>query len=99
MKLINWIFLFLIIGFLLILTNREYDLKDSNQRTTLLKEFSKWVITLGKNVYDITLYAIKKPWLPENVSIEKTINTTSKIIKQNNLTNLTNQTLNETNVR
>lgn len=52
-----------------------------------MKEFFKWLATLGKNIYDITLYAIKKPWFPENVSLEKTVNNTMKIFISKEINN------------
>ncbi len=73
MKLSTIIWLFIIFGVILIITNRGYNLTKPSDQLRLVKDVALWLKDVAKNVYDVTMYAIKKPWLPENVSINKTI--------------------------
>ncbi|MEM2115611.1 MAG: hypothetical protein QW524_01430 [Candidatus Woesearchaeota archaeon] len=95
MKLRTIAIILVLLGIILIITNRNYDLSEEKGRIQLIKDIGSWFLQIGKNVYDVTIYAIKKPWLPENVSINKTIETTKELIEKKNILN---QTENLTNI-
>jgi len=65
-KLIIFVIIFLIIGAYLITVKNNYNLKDnSKDRISFLKDFSGWVVNLGKNLKEITGLAEKQEWLPK----------------------------------
>lgn len=65
-KLLITIIVFLIIGAYLITTRANYNLKENKEdRVSFLKDFSGWVINLGKNLQEITGLASKQEWLPK----------------------------------
>ena len=50
----------------MITTNKDYDIKeDADDRKSFLKDFSGWIVNLGKNVKDVADVAGDKEWLPE----------------------------------
>ena len=58
---------FLLIGGFMITSNNDYDLKEDNDdRKSFLKDFTGWVVNLGSNIKDLTGYAQKQEWLPED---------------------------------
>lgn len=67
---------FLIIGSYLIIVNNDYDLKNNSQdREGFLKDFSGWVVNLGKNAKDVGEVVKEKEWLPdyEENSVNETV--------------------------
>ena len=69
---------FLVIGSYMIVSNNDYDLKeDAEDRKGFLKDFSGWVVNLGKNTKDVVDVARDKEWLPEDYE-EFTANDTAK---------------------
>ena len=66
-KLIIFAIIFLIIGAYIITVKNNYNLKDeSGDRMSFLKDFSGWVVNIGKNLKDITGLASKQEWLPQD---------------------------------
>ncbi len=58
--------IFLILGAYLITTRANYDLKeDSQDRISFLKDFSGWVVNLGRNMVEITGLVQKQDWIPQ----------------------------------
>ena len=65
-KLTIIVIVFLLIGAYLITTKNSYDIKkDSQDRISFLKDFSGWVVNLGKNLKELTGMAQKQEWLPK----------------------------------
>tara|TARA_Y100000310_G_scaffold285838_1_gene309576 strand:+ start:62 stop:292 length:231 start_codon:yes stop_codon:yes gene_type:complete len=65
-KLTIGLIVFLIIGGFIITSKNQYDLKEDNEdRKSFLKDFTGWVVNLGKNIKDLTGYAQKQDWLPQ----------------------------------
>ena len=65
-KLIIFIVIFLVIGAYIITTRANYNLKENKEdRISFFKDFSGWVVNLGKNLKDITGLASKQEWLPK----------------------------------
>ena len=59
--------IFLILGAYLITTRANYDLKDESQdRISFLKDFSGWIVNLGKNVKELSGTAKDQEWLPQD---------------------------------
>ena len=59
--------IFLILGAYLITTKNSYDLKeDSQDRISFLKDFSGWIVNLGKNVKELSGTAKDQDWLPQD---------------------------------
>ncbi len=69
-KLFWIIVVFLVIGGIIIYNSTDSDLSTKDGKTSYAKRFGKWIGQLGGNVKDVTTYAIKKDWLPENGSNE-----------------------------
>ncbi len=60
------IIVFLLIGTYLITTRSNYNLKENKEdRISFLKEFSGWIINLGRNMKELTGMAQKQEWLPQ----------------------------------
>ena len=58
---------FLIIGSIMIITQNDYDVKDSDGQKSFIKSFGSWIWNIGKNTKDVTTYAVKEhDWLPKN---------------------------------
>jgi len=59
--------IFLILGAYLITTQNSYDLKENSQdRISFLKDFSGWIVNLGKNVKELSGTAKDQDWLPQD---------------------------------
>lgn len=59
--------IFLILGAYLITTRANYDLKEnSGDRISFLKDFSGWIVNLGKNAKELAGMAQKQEWLPQD---------------------------------
>ena len=70
---------FLIIGAYMITTNNEYDLTDNSEdRKGFLKEFSGWIVNLGKNAKEVGSVVKDQDWLPEDEFEENRDNDTVK---------------------
>lgn len=67
-KIIVLLIIVLIIGAYLIKSYNELDLKKSDDVKIFGKIYFKWVHNLVTNIRDITGYATKKEWLPENIN-------------------------------
>lgn len=59
------IIIFLLIGAYIIKTTYDLSFKDKEDIKNFLVRFGKWMFQLGKNVKDVTGYAVQKKWLPE----------------------------------
>ena len=74
-KLIILVLIVLIIGGYIIKSSYDLSLKDTEDRTTFVKLFSKWIFKLGKNIASLTSSAVKEDWSPiENKNDTKTTN-------------------------
>lgn len=63
---------FLVIGGYLIVMYNDYDLKsDKEDRKEFLKDFSGWIVNLGKSVKDVGEVASDKEWLPPEEGYEE----------------------------
>ena len=63
---------FLLIGAYIITANKDYDIKNnSDDRKGFLKDFSGWIVNLGKNVKDVAEVANDKEWLPKEEGYEE----------------------------
>ena len=68
---------FLLIGAYMITTANDYDLKDNSEdRKGFLKEFSGWVVNLGKNAKEVGGVVKDKDWLPEDYEEQKDLTLT-----------------------
>ncbi|MBU2634446.1 MAG: hypothetical protein KJ674_04340 [Nanoarchaeota archaeon] len=71
-KLMVGIVAFLLVGAYMITVNKEYDIKnDADDREGFLKDFSGWIVNLGKNVKDVAGVAKEKEWLPNEEDYEE----------------------------
>lgn len=65
-KILVIVIIFLLIGAYLITTRANYNLKEDKQdRISFLKDFTGWIVNLGKNMMEITGLAQKQDWLPQ----------------------------------
>ena len=55
----------MIIAGIIIVSNGHYDFNQKKDVVDFLKSYGNWLIGLGKNVGNLTAYAIKLPWLPQ----------------------------------
>ncbi|MAF51091.1 MAG: hypothetical protein CMH64_03295 [Nanoarchaeota archaeon] len=70
---------FLLIGGYMITTDQGYDLKDdAEDRKGFLKDFSGWVVNIGKNAKEVGGVVKDQDWLPEREFEEHTDNDTAK---------------------
>jgi len=70
---------FLLIGAYLITSSNEYDLTDSSEdRKGFLRDFSGWIINVGKNAKEVGEVVKDQDWLPEEGFEEKKDNDTAK---------------------
>jgi hypothetical protein len=83
MKLTHIFLIFLALGIFLIIQSRDYSMSKPGDQVNIIKESFSWIKGVFSNIYDVTMYAVKKPWLPENTSI----------LKKNNSKNMTNNTI------
>lgn len=66
-KILIGVVIFLVIGAYLITTRANYDLKENSQdRVSFLKDFSGWIVNLGKNVKELSGTAKDQDWLPQD---------------------------------
>ena len=55
----------------MITTSQDYDLKDDpGDRKGFLKDFSGWIVNLGKNTKEIAEVAKEQEWLPDEDDYE-----------------------------
>lgn len=73
-KLILIFIIFLVIGGFLIKSQNNLDLKNEEDKQTFIKSFTTWVLQVGKNVFELTGHASRLNWLPDNKTINETIN-------------------------
>ena len=67
------ILVFLLIGAYLIITTNQYNLKDKDDTKGFLTKFGGWLMQVGRNIKDVTGYAVQKKWLPDaNQTDDKT---------------------------
>lgn len=71
-KLILICIIFLIIGGFLIKSQNKLDLNDKEDKQTFIKDFTIWVLQIGKNVFELTGHVSRLSWLPNNESINQT---------------------------
>lgn len=57
--------IFLVIGGYMIYSSSGIDVSKTDGKKEFAARFGKWVWHVGGNVKDVTAYAIKKEWLPE----------------------------------
>lgn len=63
---IFWVvIIFLVIGSVMIVNSLDTDFDDSEDRTGFVKEFFRWMGTIGKSTTNTAGYAIKQDWLPD----------------------------------
>ena len=71
-KTIIAIVIFFLIGAYLILNSLELgveDLENKEERSTFLKQFGKWIVSVGKNTKNVVSYVIYLDWLPQNETV------------------------------
>jgi hypothetical protein len=57
---------FLLIGGYMITVDKGYDIRENSEdRKSFLKDFSGWVVNLGKNAKEVGTVVKDKEWLPE----------------------------------
>ena len=49
----------------MIVNSLDTDFDDSEDRTGFVKEFFRWMGTIGKSTTNTAGYAIKQDWLPD----------------------------------
>lgn len=59
------ILVFLLVGAYLIITTNQYNLEDKDDTKGFLTKFGSWLMQLGRNIKDVTGYAVQKKWLPD----------------------------------
>jgi len=64
-KAIVVVVIILVIAGIIIFSNGHYDFNQKTDVLSFLKAYGSWIMNIGKNLGDITAYAIKKPWLPQ----------------------------------
>ncbi|MAG52916.1 MAG: hypothetical protein CMH62_03070 [Nanoarchaeota archaeon] len=63
---------FLLVGAYAITTKQDYDLKENSEdRRGFLKDFSGWIVNLGKNTKEIADVAKEQDWLPDDEDFEE----------------------------
>ena len=67
-KIIVLAIIILILGAYFVKTYNNLDLKKPDDLQSFVKIYFGWIFTLGNNVKDVTGYATKKEWLPNNNS-------------------------------
>jgi len=72
------IIIFLLIGAYIIKSSYDLSFENKNDVKTFLSGFGSWLLQLGKNVKDVTGYAVQKKWLP---LINQTIDNNKTIVK------------------
>lgn len=51
----------------MITVNKDYDIQnDADDRKSFLKDFSGWIVNLGKNTKEMVDVAKEQDWLPED---------------------------------
>jgi hypothetical protein len=57
---------FLLVGAYMITTGNDYDIReDTDDRKSFLKDFSGWMVNLGKNIKEVGEVTKNQDWLPE----------------------------------
>jgi len=73
-KLTIFIIVFLLIGAYVITTRGNYDIKENPEdRKSFLKDFSGWMISIGKNMAEITGLVQKQEWIPQEYNATDTL--------------------------
>ena len=68
-KIMIAVVIFLLIGAYLILQSLDLeveDLEEKEERSTFLKQFGKWIVSVGKNTKNVVSYVVYLDWLPVN---------------------------------
>jgi len=66
--------IFLLIGAYAILQALDLevdDLENKEERSTFLKQFGKWIVSVGKNTKNVVSYVVYLDWLPGNETSDK----------------------------
>ena len=58
------IIIFLIIGAYIIKTAYDLSFEDKEDTKNFVVKFARWLLQVGRNVKDVTGYAVQKKWLP-----------------------------------
>ena len=62
----------MLVGAYAITTKQDYDLKENSEdRRGFLKDFSGWIVNLGKNTKEIADVAKEQDWLPDDEDFEE----------------------------
>ena len=70
---------FLLVGAYIISINRNYDLQNNAEdREGFIRDFSGWIVNVGKNLKDVTNVAREKEWLPDEEDFKEYDNETIK---------------------
>jgi len=56
--------IFLVIGAYIIKTGYDIDFRKAEDRKTFFVSLWKWIIHLGKNIFELTGKAVQQEWLP-----------------------------------
>ena len=76
-KLLFFIIVFLLIGSFFVISQQNLDIKNKTDQQTFLKSFGSWLGQVGKNMVQVSSYAVKMAWLPEKNSTEILKNATN----------------------
>jgi hypothetical protein len=81
MKVIIFIFMFLIISGLVIINNQNLYLVDKKDLKKFSREYSSWSEKIYQNLISITGQVTKMEWIPNTTNINKTLETINSEIK------------------
>ena len=72
----------IVLGAILIINARNYDMKTSAGAFGFLHDFGSWLLQLGKNAGRVVGFAVKQKWTPEGINVSNaTKNLTARITK------------------